>query len=139
MYQGLLSRSFAVCSVPSDVRSDDLTVVALTRAFRFLPGHKNSAPDRLVIRGALDIGIQSRLRRVLTDLRLSSNPLVIDLTRVTYADCSSLQMLLDARSLGLRGRSVTFLFDTDGLVWRVIGMLRMNCSFPLAVPTGQLG
>lgn len=138
MYQKSSSLSLAIDSSPFDVLSDDRSKGNTARAFSFLPGKGADAVDCLIIRGELDIGVHSRLRSVLTALKPSSKALVIDLTRVTYIDCSSLRLLAEARvRLLTKMRQILFQFDIDGIVWYVIRRLKVDRMFAVGLESRE--
>jgi anti-anti-sigma factor len=134
VYQNSSSLSLTVDSSTVEVLNGDKSKGTAIRTFSLQPVRAVSAPDRLIMRGELDIDVHPRLRSVLTSLQPSSKALVLDLTRVTYIDCSSLRLLAEARlSLSSKMRPVVFRLNVDSIVWRMIRWLAVERFFPVGL------
>ena len=91
----------------------------------------------LRLRGELDVSNLDRLRQVL-DRLLESGPqaVVVDLAKLTFADCGSLSVLVSAHQRLARQGQGLILTDPQPLVRRLLAVTGLDTVFSLGDPDG---
>jgi anti-anti-sigma factor len=96
---------------PTDSKRLALTVTAVA-----------SGRARVVAVGEIDLDSAPDLRRVLDAALQASSGLEIDLARVSFCDCSGLQVLIDIRHKALSSGQTAAVIDTSPCVWRLLDL-----------------
>ena len=91
----------------------------------------------LRLRGELDVSNRDRLRQVL-DRLLESSPqaVVVDLAKLSFADCGSLSVLVSAHQRLARQGQRLILTDPQPLVRRLLAVTGLDTVFRLGDPDG---
>ncbi|WP_327328054.1 STAS domain-containing protein [Streptomyces sp. NBC_01210] len=77
---------------------------------------------RVVAAGEIDLDSAPDLHRVLDAALQASTGLEIDLARVSFCDCSGLQVLIDIRHKALSSGQTAAVIDTSPCVWRLFDL-----------------
>ncbi|HEX2054023.1 MAG TPA: STAS domain-containing protein [Actinomycetota bacterium] len=97
---------------------------------------RTSSPTTLHLRGELDLGSAQVVGEVLMQTELEeTTPLVVDLSEVTFMDCSGLSVLLGAFNRACRDDRELFITNARPQVRRIFALT--GCKYLLADPARE--
>ncbi len=76
--------------------------------------------SRVLVVGEIDLDVAEEFRRTLLEALESGDGLELDLTRVSFCDCSALRVLMELRDRGLAAGRVVVVVEASWCVWRLL-------------------
>jgi anti-anti-sigma factor len=86
----------------------------------------------VVLRGEIDLGVESRMEACLAQALDGDGPVLIDLCEVTFIDSTGLKLLLQARArLAAQDRRLALACQQTGAVMRLLELTRAMVAFDI--------